>query len=279
MSRAKIARYLALIAVIAITDMLYGVIAGKVLDASFILLSLMTGVMLGSLLTWLLTRIGVKPLHALILTWINLYVVMFLSNIVEAYFFTTIFSRVEVLAAAIIMPIPITLAEAAMAAIILPAGDRSLLNLIRSHLSSRNAGSWAWRIAVSAVAYLLVYFFFGMLIYPFVAEYYSDSTLGLRVPGFELIVPLEILRGLLYVAALFPIIASLSSDHKSSFIAVFLMLFLVGGFIPLLSRPSIPPEILPFHTLEILADSLVYGFILSKILAAGGSSRNAGKHI
>ncbi|MEM1710830.1 MAG: hypothetical protein QXU12_00265 [Nitrososphaerota archaeon] len=66
--------------------MLYGVIAGKVLDASFILLSFMTGVMLGSLLTWLLTRIEVKPLHALILTWINLYVVTFLSNIVEAYF-------------------------------------------------------------------------------------------------------------------------------------------------------------------------------------------------
>ena len=57
------------------------------------------------------------------------------------------------------------------------------------------------------------------------------------------------------------------------------MLFLVGGFIPLLSRPSMPLEILPFHTLEILADSLVYVFILSKILAAGGSSRSAGKHV
>lgn len=39
--------------------------------------------------------------------------------------------------------------------------------------------------------------------------------MGLKVPGLELIVFLKIFRGLLYVAVLFSIVASLNDNHKS----------------------------------------------------------------
>jgi hypothetical protein len=44
------------------------------------------------------------------------------------------------------------------------------------------------------------------------------------------------------------------------------MLYIPGGLIALLGNPLLPAAIIPFHALEILADSIVYGFVLSRIL-------------
>jgi hypothetical protein len=46
------------------------------------------------------------------------------------------------------------------------------------------------------------------------------------------------------------------------------MLYIPGGLIALLGNPRIPAPIIPFHGLEILADSIVYGFVLSRIKAS-----------
>jgi hypothetical protein len=44
------------------------------------------------------------------------------------------------------------------------------------------------------------------------------------------------------------------------------MLYIPGGLITLLGNPGIPAPIIPFHGVEILADSIVYGLVLSRVL-------------
>jgi len=72
---------------------------------------------------------------------------------------------------------------------------------------------------------------------------------------------------------LLPVIAALRGGKWTAFLALVLMLFVPGAFIPLIAAgaaSSLPAPIIPFHLLEILADSIVYGFALSRILGKPG---------
>ena len=62
-----------------------------------------------------------------------------------------------------------------------------------------------WRIVLSSV----IYFTFGGIVSPIVLPYYTSLSYGLRMPGFEVLAPLEIFRGFLYVIALLPLLAAL----------------------------------------------------------------------
>ena len=50
------------------------------------------------------------------------------------------------------------------------------------------------------------------------------------------------------------------------------MLFIPGALLPLLNNQELPQEIIPYHLVEILADSIVYGFTLSFILGQSEKS-------
>jgi len=148
----------------------------------------------------------------------------------------------------------------------LPEGEKRLSTALSSYLERRGGGAWAGRILAGTLSYFPVYFFFGMLVSPFVMPYYTDSSFGLVIPPFTVIVPLEVLRGLMYVACLFPLVAALYSDRRTTAAAIIGMLFIPGALLPLLADQGLPAPIIPFHLVEILADSVVYGYILAWLL-------------
>ena len=57
-----------------------------------------------------------------------------------------------------------------------------------------------------------------------------------------------------------PLIATIVGGRATKFIALAAMLYIPGGLITLLGNQLMPAPILPLHALEILADSIVYGF-------------------
>jgi len=268
MSKFKIDRFLVFVVVLTLTEITYKVVSGGTLSLTSCILSLVAGVILSLFLAWLVGRMKIRRLHVFALIWLNLYIVRFFSNMIEGYFFTTVFDSFNAFIIAAFTTLGVTLIEAASAGALLTTGGEESLNVsLKEYLSSRGHGSWIKRIVAGSVMYFPIYFLFGMLIFPFVAEYYNDPSLGLRVPGFEVIIPLEFFRGFLYVIVLLPIMASLKENSRTWFIALSSMLFIPGAFIPLILESSLPREIVPFHLFEILADSLVYGFALSKILS------------
>jgi len=198
--------------------------------------------------------------------WLNLFMVGSFSNMVEGFFFTSVFeSGSEFMMGALVM-LFFSGVQAGLASIILEGGEKRLKECLREYFAETSAMSWLKRVAIGALSYFPIYFFFGMLVSPFVMPYYSDPSLGLIVPPFTLIIPVEILRGFLYVAALLPIAASLGADRKENAVTFAGMLFISGAFIPLLGDQGLPPQIIPYHLVEIFADSVVYGYVLARIL-------------
>jgi len=225
---------------------------------------------LGLYMVWLQDRAKLRRSGLAILLWVNLFIVGGFSNMLEGYFFTDVFGSFEMfIMGAAVMLVSSGLQAAALAHLLQP-GERYLRASFDEYMEKRGGGEWVRRLTAGTLTYFPVYFFFGMLVSPFVIPYYSDPSMGLVVPPFSVIIPLEIIRSLMYVAVLLPVIACLGGDFRNSSIALAGMLFIPGALLPLLGDQGLPAPIIPFHLLEILADSVVYGYLLARLLGFRG---------
>jgi len=222
--------------------------------------------LLSAYLAWIQgeMRMGFPGLASVL--WLNFFVVGSFSNMIEGYFFTNIFESDNVFIMGALAMLFFSGVQAGLASIILEKGEKTLRECLVEYLAETDAFGWFKRILIGTLSYFPVYFFFGMLVSPFVISYYSDPSLGLIVPPFTVIIPVEILRGFLYVATLLPMAASLGADRRTSAMAFAGMLYIVGAFIPLLGDQGLPPQIIPYHLAEIFADSVVYGYVLARVL-------------
>jgi len=203
------------------------------------------------------------------LAWLALFVVQEFSNLVEGYFFTTYIQTTYLFFAASFNSLLVTLIEALLVGFLfaLEKTDRSFVDEFRAYARRRFRRSWVLRIAAGSVVYFPIYFLFGALISPFVIPYYENSSIGLRIPSFTVMIPLELVRGLLYVLALLPIIALLRVERRYVFAGIVSLLYVAGAFAPFLSGPGLPIPLRIFHGVEILADSVVYGAALAYLFA------------
>jgi hypothetical protein len=266
-SGIKPLRMLVLLLVIFAVPILTRVVENIPITATQLAYYLLDGVILTGFLAWLVPKIRLSPLSLTLLLWLDLLVVEFLNNYLEAYFFTTMYGTAAVLVQSVASALISSVITAAAAALLLGYGISGITTLLKEHLSTRTSSSWILRIAVGSVAYFPIYFFFGMLIMPFVLPYYNNPSYGLRIPSFAVLIPVEFFRGFVYTLVLLPLLATALGGRTTKFIALAAMLYIPGGLIALLGNPRLPPPIIPFHALEILADSIVYGFILSRILS------------
>ncbi len=214
-------------------------------------------------LLWLTNNLNLKPAHAIMLIGLEVLVVMFLNNFIEGYFFTDLFKQPSEIAVSIGFSVvfSILLALATVIVYFLPRTERDLIENIREKLSTSSRLGWVVRLVMTGPLFLAVYFVFGMIVSPFVTPFYNDPSLGLNIPPFSIIIPVEIIRGIIYGVVLLPLLVSLRFGRLYSFITVSMMLFVVGALVPLIDAP-LPAAIIPYHIVEILCDSLVFGYIL-----------------
>lgn len=244
------------------------IVEGSGLSASEALFSVLGNLILAYYLLWLQGATRLRRRDNALLLWLNLFVVGAFSNMLEGYFFTDVFDSAYALIAGSAVMIVITGLQGVYASFTLPEGEKRLRDSLDSYLATRGGSGWTIRVLAGAVGYFPIYFFFGMLVSPFVMPYYRDPSLGLIVPPFTVIVPLEVFRGLMYVACLLPIVAALGSGRRTTVTALTGMLFIPGALLPLLADQGLPAPIIPFHLVEIFADSAVYGYVLARLLEA-----------
>jgi succinate dehydrogenase hydrophobic anchor subunit len=266
-SGIKPARIFAVLLVIFAVPILTRLIENIPITATQLGYFFLNGAILTVFLAWLIPKMRLSRWSLTLLVWLELLVVEFLNNYVEAYFFTTRFSNPEVLVQSVASALISSLISATAAALLLGHGISGITASLKEYLSTRTSSSWILRIAVGSVAYFPTYFFFGLLIIPFVLPYYNDPSFGLRIPSFAVIIPVELFRGFVYTLVLLPLLATVVGGRTTKFIALATMLYIPGGLIALLGNPTIPAPIIPFHGLEILADSIVYGLVLSRVLS------------
>lgn len=130
-----------------------------------------------------------------------------------------------------------------------------------------SAASWVWRLAVAAIAFAPIYFFFGLLVTPFTLDYYRQNMFGLELPTIEQILPILFLRSWLFLFACLPVIVLWQKSARSLFLRLGFALYILVGFVYMLISTFLPLSVRFPHALEILADEFVYAGVLVLLLA------------
>jgi len=247
---------------------------------SFTLIAVFEGFGLAIFLAWFISKVDLKLASAFILIWFSLFMIGYFNNSLEAYFFTKQYQSIESFMMAMLISLFSALLESTSAILLLqPKGSRDITAALKSHISSRTRRSWMKRIIAASAAYFLIYVFFGMMVSPFVIPYYSQTSSGLVIPSFTIMIPLELLRGFIYAIVLLVVFAGINSGRRMNFVVASTLLYIPGAFLPLISSLvsfSIISSVAPFHIVEMLADSLVYGYAASRLIGAKSASNYDG---
>jgi hypothetical protein len=161
-----------------------------------------------------------------------------------------------------------SLACSALVAFLFPPQDRSqgFRTSLRAFFGGWSERQWAWRLIVAAVAFMPIYLFFGRLVVPFTYEYYREQMFGLTAPGWGQILPVLFLRSVLFLAASLPVLVTWGRSRLSLVLSLGFAMFVLVGGMGLVEGYWLPLNVRLFHGLEILADSLVYAWVLALLL-------------
>jgi hypothetical protein len=185
------------------------------------------------------------------------YVCTGFNNAIEAAFFTTLGGTAAMM---LIFLAPCLLA-AWLAVALVPAAD--------AVAPARTLPGWWWRTLLAWLAFPAIYYVFGMLAYPWVRELYERTDMGLRVPAGLTVVGVVLLRSALFLAVVAPVIARWSRSRRALTVTLAAALFVMVGLNGLLQTTWWPVGMRAVHSLEILADSVVYAWAAVALLAPG----------
>jgi hypothetical protein len=116
------------------------------------------------------------------------------------------------------------------------------------------------RLALVVLAYELLYFGAGMLVYPYVADFYATR----RLPPVGLLAGLAAFRALLFVAWTWPLLR-LAPRHAPWLVG--LGFAIIAGIAPLLpDNPYMPADIRFYHAIETGISNFLFGWILAWLL-------------
>jgi len=132
----------------------------------------------------------------------------------------------------------------------------------------RSLFSWAWRFLISAISYLVFYFIFGAINYTLVTKpYYETNVSGLTVPPAGTVLMVELLRGPLIVLSVLPFLLSQRMNKQQAVMFTGLVIFSIGGLVPLVMRvDTLPLILLAASAVEIFFQNFSTGAVTALLL-------------
>lgn len=149
----------------------------------------------------------------------------------------------------------------------------SPLPTLRRFFHDRSLRQWAWRFLAAIFAFPVVYWTFGLMVAPFVMEFYKQGQFALSVPSPGVIVLTQFLRSLLFLAASVPILILWSGSRRHLVLALGLAFYVLVGLFGMIQSYWLAPTLQILHNTEILADSMVYALALTLLLVRRGEAR------
>lgn len=128
--------------------------------------------------------------------------------------------------------------------------------------SPQNLKDWLWRITLALLTYPLIYFAFGLLVQPFISDFYSTGQYELTIPTWGQMIPLQLARSLLFLLASLPVIGCWGGSRQALWLSLGLTIFVCTGFMAVITAYWFPWQLRLFHGLELLADALLYAAAL-----------------
>jgi hypothetical protein len=121
---------------------------------------------------------------------------------------------------------------------------------------------WAARIAIAVVAFPAIYLLFGTAVAPFVVDHYRQGAFGLTLPPMGVIVAVQFVRSVLFLAASLGVLMMLSGSRHRRILSFALAFFVLTGLFEMLQAYWLPEALRLAHGLELLADSVVYAIVM-----------------
>ena len=225
------------------------------------------GIAIGFVFGMIFTQLYYRRLVRIGIGWFMLFMIQWFTTMIEGYIFTTILTEALLLAAAM-FGLLVSFLHALFFGFLFPpnATDKSLQNEFRNYFAERSWFHWFWRLVLTAVLYLVIYYGIGTLISPIVLPFYLDMGTDLTIPPVWLILVVEVSRGFLYILALLPVLVSLQLENKQLYLLLAFALYLpsIAIFLP---NPAYAVLLRIIHGLfEILVDSLLFIAVMMLLL-------------
>jgi hypothetical protein len=141
-------------------------------------------------------------------------------------------------------------------AVIAAAAARKLTGGARTDIALRLTPV---RIGAVALAYVAVYFAAGMLVYPYVEEFYA----GRPLPSGSTVFVLQIFRGLIYLVSALPL---LWLNPRFPRLVLGIAFPLIAGIAPLVDHSSMPGWVRVAHAIEIALSNALFGVVLAWLI-------------
>jgi hypothetical protein len=120
------------------------------------------------------------------------------------------------------------------------------------------------RLAACALAYVVFYFAFGAVAYPFVAEFYA----GRALPHAGAIAALQVVRGLAFAAICLAWLREPWPRRGEAVLWTGVALSVLGGVAPLLlPNPYMPAAVRAVHLWEVGLSNLAFGCLAGWLLS------------
>ena len=111
------------------------------------------------------------------------------------------------------------------------------------------------------VAYELLYWTAGHLIFPYIAHFYASKT----IPPIYMVAGLQVVRSLIFLAAVYPL---LRTGLRAAPIVLALVFSIIGGVAPLLpDNPYMPPDIRFYHGIETSLSNFLFGLFIGYLFS------------
>lgn len=189
-----------------------------------------------------------------------------INNIIEGLIFTSM--SAASMFTVVLYGAASLLCGAALAWLFPPdAGGERFPQRAREFFGRYDLAGWSWRLLAALLAFPLIYLAFGRLIAPLVVEAYQQGLFGLELPTWGQILAVQPLRSLLFLLACLPVLILWRGSKSSLFLTLSLVLFLLVGGLSMLQAYWMPASLRLVHSLEILADELVYTAVLVALFA------------
>jgi len=133
-------------------------------------------------------------------------------------------------------------------------------------IQSKGRGERAWKFALSDVSYLVLYYTAGMIIFPYVRDFYATQQL----PSPGTIIALQLLiRGPVFVLLCIGLARMLGLPRLTGALAVGLIFTLLSGVAPLLiPNPYFPDSVRWVHFCEVVSENFIFGAIVAWLWGA-----------
>jgi hypothetical protein len=134
---------------------------------------------------------------------------------------------------------------------------------------SGGIGGRIWRFIVCDVVYLVIYLVAGMLIYPFVRDFYTRDAM----PSIGLIITLQLfLRGPAFVGICILLHGLINRPVSAKPLALGVVFTLISGVAPLIvPNPFFPDFVRWVHLAEVACSNLVLGMFIAWIWSRGST--------